>query len=512
MHRYFPIAQKDELLSSILSRFVHVQGITYHKKALEILFGNRKITCSPLFQGHIDELLENVGSIWCIDRNKIIQEHTCLPLFKPFTSKETYDYIVSHSFSGNAAKISAKIGKLGSSISWPIYYKICPICSNEQLDNLGFLYWQRLFQCLGVEACPHHHCLLYETKIKLTSDHKFQFSNPIMYKNKILPVYKADSNLVKLAELTLQLLELESPSIRFLQWTNYYRQLAYEKGYANSHGILYSELISQIRLFWGEKQLTQWGLINPEIDGVNNMYWLKNLFLDHNRACLYQKHFIVLLALNNEIIDLSSLVNKVKHLPDYKKPPSKLKSVTATTRNKRRKSWLGYINQYSDKPVQFFKTNLETRNLYIALTRTDNEWYQQHKPKIRKKVKNCSRLNWNKRDKSLVKKLIVIYGNHCESLSGPRLSKSWYCSHFKEKYFYRLDNLPLCKLFFQKYTESTEQYQIRRLTYKLINLIQSGKQNKSILEIARKAGLSEGSIKPYTKVILEYEVPFWRKI
>ncbi|WP_214653414.1 TniQ family protein, partial [Vibrio anguillarum] len=80
----FPVPYQDELLSSVLARFILRQGINADKQALEVLFGSRNFVPSSIFQGHIQLLLSNVGHIWNISPEQVIDDHSLLGVFKPF--------------------------------------------------------------------------------------------------------------------------------------------------------------------------------------------------------------------------------------------------------------------------------------------------------------------------------------------------------------------------------------------------------------------------------------------
>ncbi len=62
----FPVPHDDELLGSVLARFISRQGIREDKVALELLFGSRNIVPSALLQGHLSQLANNVQHLWPI--------------------------------------------------------------------------------------------------------------------------------------------------------------------------------------------------------------------------------------------------------------------------------------------------------------------------------------------------------------------------------------------------------------------------------------------------------------
>ncbi|MBL4828756.1 MAG: TniQ family protein, partial [Aliivibrio sp.] len=177
MLTHFPVAQKDELLTSILARFIQQMGIKDDKVALDILFDNRMVVPSAFLQGHIKQFLGQVGHVWNIEPLNLIEKHSHLPLFKPFIPVYRYERLVADLVSGHVNLSMTRSGINASLIQWPANYKICPQCWRVQLESLGFTYWQRLFQSPGVTVCPEHQCTLLDTSLVIHSTHRHHMSS-----------------------------------------------------------------------------------------------------------------------------------------------------------------------------------------------------------------------------------------------------------------------------------------------------------------------------------------------
>ena len=95
MVTHFPIAHEDELLGSILARFVERQGIHEDKIACHLLFGSRNIAPAVFFQGHIAALMQQVGHIWKHSLEDIAYRHTLLPIFKPFVTEASFNSLLN---------------------------------------------------------------------------------------------------------------------------------------------------------------------------------------------------------------------------------------------------------------------------------------------------------------------------------------------------------------------------------------------------------------------------------
>jgi hypothetical protein len=150
----FPVPHDDELLVSILARFISRQGLRNDKAALELLFGSRNIVPSPLLQRHIQALLSQVGHIWSISQNELIQRHSILPLFQSFVEPSRVNDVQNRMIYSDKSHVMTSVGGNASSTKWPRYYRYCPECVAEDQEHLAYSYWRRLFQLPGIIVCP----------------------------------------------------------------------------------------------------------------------------------------------------------------------------------------------------------------------------------------------------------------------------------------------------------------------------------------------------------------------
>jgi hypothetical protein len=298
MLTHFPLAQKGELLTSILARLVHQLGIKDDKVALDILFRNRMIIPSVFLQGHIEELLSQVGHIWHIQPKEIIAQHTHLPLFQPFLPTQRYEALEADLISGHANPSMSRTGINASLIHWPINYKICPHCWGNQLELLGHPYWQRLFQSPGVTVCPQHQCLLINTGITIQSFHRHRFIGAHEHQNLSCLSEVAKPYELKLASMVETLLNLKVDYISTEQWTRYYQHLARDVGIIKGVRIDHQAIANLVQKRWSQEWLLQQGI---GIAGDNT--WLLSMFRKHRRAYSYLQHFIVWLSLRDTSIN-----------------------------------------------------------------------------------------------------------------------------------------------------------------------------------------------------------------
>jgi hypothetical protein len=148
----------------------------------------------------------------------------------------------------------------------------------------------------------------------------------------------------------------------------------------------------------------------------------------------------------------------------------------------------------------------EGARVYSWLYRFDNTWLQAHLP-IPKRNDVGRRVDWAKRDFELIRKLIKLRNLSYDNLSLPRMTQTWFIININVSWGVarHLAKLPLCKSFFIKYTESIDEYQIRRVLAIIIDHINLNKPIPQIYEIERIAGLSKERSREAVKLILRLD-------
>ncbi|WP_228761211.1 TnsD family Tn7-like transposition protein [Vibrio gigantis] len=151
--------------------------------------------------------------------------------------------------------------------------------------------------------------------------------------------------------------------------------------------------------------------------------------------------------------------------------------------------------------------------LYSCLYRYDHEWLNVHKPKRASNYQNY-RVDWQVRDRQIVKALLSIKNETEGRIHAPRHSKSWFASKIAKKSLIekKLYKLPLCSLFFDRYSESVEEYQTRRLSRVMVQLIECNDVLRPVCEIERLAGLSRARSRKPAREILRLDIPTWQRV
>mgnify|MGYP000697734878 FL=1 len=112
-------------------------------------------------------------------------------------------------------------------------------------------------------------------------------------------------------------------------------------------------------------------------------------------------------------------------------------------------------------------------------------------------------LTWQARDRKLVRLLIRIGRDSEEDRSLPRRSRNWFLQQLPHRASveHRLDQLPLCCTFLDRYAESVGEYQIRRLTAAMLKDVQTGITSRR-WELEKRCGLEKSRVAPLTTAFI----------
>ncbi|WP_168927507.1 TnsD family Tn7-like transposition protein [Nitrincola alkalilacustris] len=509
MIQQFPIAHEDELLGSVIARFIYRQGIKDDKVAIQQLFGSRLITSSALFQGHINQLLGRVGHLWNVSPRSVVEKHTLLPLFRPFVGRRRYEQLVGNLVGRAANCILLRSGVNASRVKWPDLYKICPICWQEQHREHGYSYWQRLFQCAGIECCPKHQCLLLETDLSLHSIHQHRFVGAqLLLQPRPLVVRSASSKQLVLAKRCQELLTSICLSPDFSlhdNWTHFYHRQAAEKGFTQGNSVRHADITEVILSYWGTDWLEKYGL------GLNkDEHWLKGIFRKHRRPYSYLEHLVCWCALAPDHESTEAIIRRASKRGNVSRfTLADVPHKDGSKCSEYRRGWRELVSQCSS--LKSIRAQREGARVYIWLYKHDRSWLKENLPP-RLKVSRGMRVDWARRDRSLVREMIKLERSYQSDCAGPRRSKSWYgnqlnCSSLFDK---KLALLPLCATFLIRYSETVEEYQARRLAHTMIKLIEEGRQWVPTYEIERMAGIRNETCRAAARKILRDEVKHWQ--
>lgn len=487
---YFPRLYPDELLYSGIARCrVHL-GIGNHKTLLHMLFGDSKVGAITDLPSRLTVLSNNTG----LDAEGLILNHTLFPLYAPFIPPEQCTGL----FQAMLASDRPTIGLSGSStalVKWPKWLRYCPICFEGMMIHFGEPYWRRSWQLQGVDACPEHSCQLLNSPIpfRRAQRHEFHPASPLFLLHDIRPspVSQVAISLAKAAMQLLELNTLQSPG--YEHWTNLYRYLATECGARRGRQV-------KADVIWEKVQASHcrdWLAANGLLTTAEPPPWLLAMFRKHRNAFSALQHLIVWTSLRPEQHP-GSLISEANTRPvdlSFDRLVPRL-PIEHEKKLQYRAIWLQALANYGG--AKDARQN-GAGACYAWLYRNDRSWLMAENQSRQRRQGNNSYVDWQARDRKLVRLLIRIGKDSEEDLSLPRRSRNWFLQQLphRSSVEHNLDQLSLCRIYLERYAESVGEYQIRRLTAAILQDAQSGITSKR-WELERRCGLEKCRMAPLT--------------
>ena len=496
----FPIPYPDELIYSVIARYAVHNGILSPKYLTEELFNSRNLTPTYDLPSHIDTLASYLPDQY--NALTLISQHTLLPIYQMFQNDTVMHYAVQALRSEQYQSLHTKLGKNASRIKSVSFFRFCLHCWQEQMEQNGEVYWKRSWQITGYEYCTKHQQPLFVSSIPCTGiDRKFYFAHLNALKDSSqLSFNPQDLNHhIELAGLIEELLA-HSTSISIQNFSTvsdaYFLILRDRDLLSSRKNINYEKARQLVIDYWGKSLLTYYQLADLDTENC----WLKNILRKHRKVFSYLEHLIVLKALVPE----KNPIETYKQYIDLASMDLEEATATATicidnnkvdrTLSEDQKQWTKLILEW---PVK--QARQQNGSLYARLYRNHKDWLLfinksalTLPPSVLK-----PRIDWRARDRKFVKQLIKIRNELLEDLESPQWTKKFFIrqlgsvSMIEKNWSF----FPLTTTFLDRYAESVDCYQIRRLTRTYIRQnIEDKFYPPSVF--LRESGLSEQRLTP----------------
>ncbi|KRI39179.1 TnsD family Tn7-like transposition protein [Acinetobacter baumannii] len=493
----FPIPYPDELIYSVIARYAIHNGILSPKYLTEELFNNRNLTPTYDLPSHIGKLASYLPD--CYDALYLINHHTLLPIYQPFQPDTVMRYAV-HVLQGEQYQsLHTKLGKNASRIKSVNFFRFCPHCWQEQMEQYGEVYWKRSWQITGYEYCIKHESALFVSSVPCNGlDRRFYNAHlNVLIDSSQLFINSQDLKrhleLAKIIEdLLIQSSHIAVQDVSIL--SNAYFNLLKDGGLLSGQKNINYEKIRHLVLdYWGESFLKYYHLD----DLLSENCWLKNMCRKHRKAFSYLEHLIVLKAL---IPEQSPIYTYQQYL-DLATVGIEEQAIPVTVKHKTYQvlsdDQLKWIQLIQDMSVKLARKH--DGALYARLYRNHKDWLLQiNQTAIMTPLSLPKpRVDWSIRDRQFMKQLIKIRDELLEDLDSPQWTKKFlikqlgHVSLIEKNWHF----LPLTKAFLERYAESVDCYQIRRLTRTYIRQQSKNKYYPSSVFL-RKSGLSEQRLTP----------------
>lgn len=162
----------DELFYSFCARYHMMSRNPSPKDTIQDLFGVKSACAIFDLPNRLNIFYSRLPDGSSLTPDRIIQDHTLFPLFRPFLLQErAYQIFESMKRSDQGGSIHYRIGLMASAIPSPLFLRFCPECIDYDEKTYGEPFWHRSHQVSGVYICHIHNIWLWESTIPITYGH-----------------------------------------------------------------------------------------------------------------------------------------------------------------------------------------------------------------------------------------------------------------------------------------------------------------------------------------------------
>jgi len=232
---------KGETLYSWLARISFLSGFPSDETFLQYFIGAKNHHLNSIFPSYFPEL--QVFSK--IEARYLIDNHTALPYYRPFSVERLYQQAISELMSQKNNLGYSQFSLIGKPKPKEGQLFYCACCAVKDIESEGVAYWHIEHQLPWVEACFIHQCIL---------------SNVLALPNQlILPpqkvikgeAVKAHPSQIQFALLSKSLWEFNLPALDIIRILKVYLSGFASKGLCNKGNSLnQSDLVEAVKEYW----------------------------------------------------------------------------------------------------------------------------------------------------------------------------------------------------------------------------------------------------------------------
>ncbi|WP_183192992.1 TnsD family Tn7-like transposition protein [Brevibacillus nitrificans] len=317
---FFPTPYPDELLYSMFARYHEWSQNPEEMHTYFDLFGNRA-TPTVHFPNRLNDFCKRLSTDTLLTPEKLINEHTIFPVYRPFLSKERSEKVHQLMMSSKSANILAVFGLTAIKIC--PYLRYCPTCVQKDEHQYGEAYWHREHQIYPIRVCPRDKTILVESNVhassKINGKKLLTLQNYLQQHPYISAIETSDNAIEYQISVDISWL-LQNYNHQLNINDLYYRYVEELKalGLANSKGtVTRKELFYQFKETYSEEFLNRYSC---NLQHSRKYTWLDSMIKKHmNRFVIPIRHVLLIRFLGYW---LSQFFSKKDHdyLP-YGSPP-----------------------------------------------------------------------------------------------------------------------------------------------------------------------------------------------
>lgn len=465
MLAYFPVPYPDELLYSVIARYgVHTGLARNHKALNRDIFSDESAVAIPDLPSHLNAFVDNVSAVWSINTNEIISTLTLAPFYLPFLETEQAQLVKKSMGSSRGHDIHTRCGVVSSSIRQPSYLRYCPYCIEQQKNDYGEVYWRRTHQLPGVELCLEHRCRLINSTFNRHPKDKHEYVSAASVRT-CTGIERVEC---KKAELLVNkmigelMLRNTLPSFRFCQWTLFYERLAYQLRLKTGTRVNHSEIYHMLKSFFAGTSFYKFIDVNDSHD------WLTCMFRKHRKSFHPIRHLMIMAMLipGSKIEDIFETIGQypVNTLKQTKTAP--VITMPESHTQKKRSEWLHLNRKHYYPGIKAIRKLPLGGALYVWLYRHDREWLMSSLPRQKPTSTGHHKVDYKQWDQQVINQLQHYFCNAKKRSERERLSRTHLLKQVSRanSVVKHLKDLPKTTVWLREHEESTEDFQIHRLS------------------------------------------------
>jgi hypothetical protein len=163
-----PLPHDGELLYSALARTARAFGMRSPKRIADALLGSRNALAVPDLPNRLDFVHRWAGSQWRLSLENMILHRTAAAYYASTRGALGFQRIAA-ALKGEGKRLHIRLGVCTSVIADTSHFRLCPLCTAEDLAARGETHWRRSHQLPGVLVCPAHGVPLSITEVPFRS-------------------------------------------------------------------------------------------------------------------------------------------------------------------------------------------------------------------------------------------------------------------------------------------------------------------------------------------------------
>ena len=309
---HLPVPYPDELLYSVITRYMSRIGALSVRGTTESIFGRKIMPCADL-PSSLEAVSIRTWPVWGMTGEQIAEQLTLFPYYARYSPHHRVTQCLTTMLSDRGTGVHCRIGVNATRFKIPKLLRFCPSCRAADIDRFGETYWHRAHQLAGVLVCPEHGDLLVESNSRL---------NPNSFTGYFVDATWSTANLTSVSDFRLTQSEVANalkiacrcremllgPILLWPQedmpWL--YRHAAIERGFSQGFNLSMAKFEDAIIAFYGQSFLSRLGYKQQG----NRSEWESNVFRPscYRRAISPVEHALVQIFLESRPIEDSKRI------------------------------------------------------------------------------------------------------------------------------------------------------------------------------------------------------------